>query len=84
MSLEDSLFEQRLRRVQEMESLGFLAYGQRYLTVVSGRKVLVEVVYVRPRRSFGDARIVLRRLDTGRVLPDARTIADLLPPPGSW
>src|SRR5205085_8200018 len=30
LSLEDSLFEQRVRRVQQMESLGFLAYGERF------------------------------------------------------
>ena len=30
MSLEDDLFEQRLRRADEIEALGFRAYGQRF------------------------------------------------------
>ena len=30
MSLEDDLFEQRVRRTQEIEALGFRAYGQRF------------------------------------------------------
>ena len=30
MSLEDDLFEQRLRRVREIEALGYRAYGQRF------------------------------------------------------
>jgi lysyl-tRNA synthetase class 2 len=30
LSLEDSLFEQRLQRVQQMEEAGHLAYGQRF------------------------------------------------------
>jgi lysyl-tRNA synthetase class 2 len=30
MSLEDSLFDQRLRRIHDIEALGFRAYGQRF------------------------------------------------------
>src|SRR6202034_1623813 len=30
MSLEDTLFEQRLRRVQQIQALGFRPYGQRF------------------------------------------------------
>ena len=30
MSLEDDLLEQRLRRIREIEALGFRAYGQRF------------------------------------------------------
>ena len=30
MSLEDDLLEQRLRRIHEIEALGFRAYGQRF------------------------------------------------------
>ena len=30
MSLEDDLLEQRLRRIREIETLGFHAYGQRF------------------------------------------------------
>ncbi len=30
MSLEDDLFEQRLRRADEIEARGFRAYGQRF------------------------------------------------------
>jgi len=56
-----------------------LAYGQRFLVVVSGRKVLVEVVFVRPRRRFGDRRIVLRRVDTRQVLARTRSLDELLP-----
>jgi Lysyl-tRNA synthetase (class II) len=30
LSLEDDLLEQRLRRIREIEALGFRAYGQRF------------------------------------------------------
>ena len=30
MSLEDDLYEQRLRRIEEIEALGFQAYGRRF------------------------------------------------------
>jgi hypothetical protein len=55
-----------------------LAFGMRFLVVVSRRKVLAEVVFVR-RRRFGERRVVLRRLDTGRVLDQPRALHELLP-----
>ncbi len=30
MSLEDDLYDQRIRRIAEIEALGFRAYGQRF------------------------------------------------------
>jgi len=55
-----------------------LEYGQRFATLVSGRKVLVEVVYVRRKSVAGDKRIVLRRADTKRILEEPRALVDLL------
>jgi hypothetical protein len=55
-----------------------LSFGMRFLVVVSRRKILADVVYVR-RRRFGEQRVVLRRVDTGRVLDRPRSIEELLP-----
>ena len=57
-----------------------LTYGQQFVTVVSGKKVLVEVIYVRPKKRFGDRRIVLRRVGGG-VLAEARELSELSQPP---
>lgn len=54
-----------------------VVHGARFVAVVSGRRVVVEVVYVRPRARFGDQRIMLRRADTGAMLPRARALSDL-------
>lgn len=56
-----------------------LVAGQHFVVVVSGKKVVVEVVFVRPRRRFGERRIVLRRVDTRRILELARSLDELLP-----
>ena len=50
----------------------------RFVARVGDKKVVVEVIYVRPSR-FGDHRIVVRRVDTGLILHRARSIADLRP-----
>jgi len=57
-----------------------LFFGQQFVTVISGKKVLVEVIYVRPRRKFGDQRIVLRRVDSGEFLRRARALVELSQP----
>lgn len=62
-----------------VRSVRGIHYRQRFYVEVSHRLVLVEVVFVRPRRIFGDRRVVVRRVDTGRILDRARTLAELRP-----
>ncbi len=62
--------------------------GDLYWTKVSGERVEVEVVRIAQQRSWRTGRVlrrvVVKRLDTGSVLPKPRPSSALHRTPGPW
>jgi lysyl-tRNA synthetase class 2 len=71
LSLEDSLFDQRLQRVKQMEALGFLAYGQPYdfthtiseiLASANGAKTAEDLETDKPQVRIAGRILTIRRM----------------------